>query len=169
MTNNPYELYHHGIPGMKWGIQKGPPYPLSANKISKEARAQRKAEQESKYSEDYKKAHSGKSYREMSNQELRETTNRLQLESNYIRLDKELQGEGQSWIKKNGTKFLKEHGLEIAGGALTLVGAGSVAAAIPGGKAKQGAALASAIVKTGKEYISQYNDKVIAEIAKRAI
>lgn len=26
---NSYELYHHGIPGQKWGVQNGPPYPLS--------------------------------------------------------------------------------------------------------------------------------------------
>lgn len=25
------ELYHHGIKGMKWGVQNGPPYPLSAS------------------------------------------------------------------------------------------------------------------------------------------
>lgn len=24
------ELYHHGIPGQKWGVQNGPPYPLNA-------------------------------------------------------------------------------------------------------------------------------------------
>jgi tRNA G26 N,N-dimethylase Trm1 len=24
------ELYHHGIAGQKWGVQNGPPYPLSA-------------------------------------------------------------------------------------------------------------------------------------------
>lgn len=24
------ELYHYGIPGQKWGVQNGPPYPLSA-------------------------------------------------------------------------------------------------------------------------------------------
>lgn len=24
------ELYHHGIPGQKWGVQNGPPYPLGA-------------------------------------------------------------------------------------------------------------------------------------------
>lgn len=26
--HDPYELSHHGIRGMKWGIQNGPPYPL---------------------------------------------------------------------------------------------------------------------------------------------
>lgn len=35
------ELYHHGIQGQKWGIQNGPPYPLSkeeSNRIKKEAK-----------------------------------------------------------------------------------------------------------------------------------
>jgi len=35
------ELYHHGILGQKWGIQNGPPYPLSkeeSNRIKKEAK-----------------------------------------------------------------------------------------------------------------------------------
>lgn len=26
------ELYHHGIPGQKWGVRNGPPYPIRSNK-----------------------------------------------------------------------------------------------------------------------------------------
>ena len=26
------ELYHHGIPGQKWGVKNGPPYPLASGK-----------------------------------------------------------------------------------------------------------------------------------------
>ena len=31
------ELYHHGIKGQKWGVQNGPPYPLSPEKQRKVA------------------------------------------------------------------------------------------------------------------------------------
>ena len=33
--NDGTSLYHHGIPGQKWGVQNGPPYPLDADKHSK--------------------------------------------------------------------------------------------------------------------------------------
>ena len=27
-------LYHYGIPGQKWGVQNGPPYPLGPKRLS---------------------------------------------------------------------------------------------------------------------------------------
>lgn len=38
-----YELYHHGIKGMKWGVKNGPPYPLvTGAKSKKELQADNK-------------------------------------------------------------------------------------------------------------------------------
>lgn len=42
----PNELYHHGIKGMSWGVQNGPPYPLDRathRQVVKQARAEKKA------------------------------------------------------------------------------------------------------------------------------
>lgn len=33
-VDNMNELYHHGVKGQKWGIRKGPPYPLDRNKTN---------------------------------------------------------------------------------------------------------------------------------------
>ena len=35
------EIYHHGIMGMKWGVQNGPPYPLDLRTRSKVASSQK--------------------------------------------------------------------------------------------------------------------------------
>lgn len=32
----PYELYHHGVKGMHWGIRNGPPYPLDSGSLAKQ-------------------------------------------------------------------------------------------------------------------------------------
>lgn len=65
------ELYHYGVLGMKWGKRKA-----------------RGGSKKDNYHEDYKKAHSGKSYKAMSNQELRDTNARLNMERNYKDLTK---------------------------------------------------------------------------------
>ena len=72
MNNN--ELYHYGVLGMKWGKRK--------------ARGSSKKSKKDNYHEDYKKAHSGKSYKSMSNQELGDTNKRLNMERQYKDLTK---------------------------------------------------------------------------------
>ena len=34
-------LYHHGIPGMKWGVRNGPPYPLGSEQKTKREKKKR--------------------------------------------------------------------------------------------------------------------------------
>ena len=74
--NHSDELMHYGVLGMKWGVRR------SERQL---ARARKKAES---MHEDYKKAHGNKSIKSMSNQELKEANNRLQMESQYKSLTK---------------------------------------------------------------------------------
>lgn len=73
------ELAHHGILGQKWGIRR---YQNEDGSLT-EAGKKRYSSNYDKYSEDYKKAHSKKSYKKMSDAELRATNNRLQMERQY--------------------------------------------------------------------------------------
>lgn len=59
------ELMHYGIKGMRWGVRR-----------------------KRTNHEDYQKAHSRKSIRDMSDKELRERNNRLQMEQQYAQLTK---------------------------------------------------------------------------------
>ena len=68
--NHTSELYHHGVKGMRWGIR----------------RARKPAASEAH--DDYKKAHDKKSVKEMSDAELRNRNNRLQMEQQYANLTK---------------------------------------------------------------------------------
>jgi hypothetical protein len=62
-----FELKHYGIKGMRWGVRK-------KRTITNH--------------EDYQKAHSKKSVQEMSDKELRERNNRLQMEQQYAQMTK---------------------------------------------------------------------------------
>ena len=70
-------LTHHGILGQKWGVRRTPAQ-LGRNKSSS---GKKTASDDSH--DDYKKAHSGKSVKTMSDAELRSKLNRLQMERQY--------------------------------------------------------------------------------------
>lgn len=85
------ELYHHGIKGMKWGVRRfqkrdGSLTPLGKKRVK---------------SEDHVRAQSLKKKKlsEMSNAELRELNNRMQLESQYKNLKRQNVSAGQKFIK----------------------------------------------------------------------
>lgn len=78
------ELMHYGVKGMKWGVRRKRPK-----------------------HEDYQKAHSRKHVSEMSDKELRDRNNRLQMEQQYAQLTKR---------KNHGAKIIKA----VIAGAATL-------------------------------------------------
>lgn len=75
-----YELYHWGVKGMKWGVRR------YQNKDGSLTPAGRKRYAEPH--EDYKRAHDKKSVKQMSDKELRDRNNRLQMERQYEQFTK---------------------------------------------------------------------------------
>lgn len=87
------ELQHYGILGMKWGVRK-------ARKDSGSAGTRKRNSRIEDVNEDYRRAHSKKSVKDMSDKELREMINRLQMEQNYQRLSQSNISKGMSYVKK---------------------------------------------------------------------
>lgn len=77
MSDN--DLYHWGIKGMKWGVRR---YQNKDGSLTPTGRKRRRDD----YHEDYTKAHNKKSVKQMSDQELRNRNNRLQMEKQYADL-----------------------------------------------------------------------------------
>ena len=75
------ELYHYGILVMKWGVRR------YQNKDGTLTNLGKKRKQEDIH-EDYTRAHSKKSIKSMSDAELRNRNNRLQMERQYQTLTK---------------------------------------------------------------------------------
>lgn len=79
-------LRHHGIRGQKWGVRRFQNKDGTLTSSGRKRYADNGAINESH--EDYKKAHSPKNAREMSDAELRSRLNRLQMETQYSQLMK---------------------------------------------------------------------------------
>lgn len=78
MTVYSDELYHWGIKGMKWGVRR---YQNKDGTLTSEGKKHYAQDHE-----DYTRAHTKKSVREMSDSELNARINRLQKEQQYERL-----------------------------------------------------------------------------------
>lgn len=74
MTND--ELKHYGIPGMKWGVRR--------NRVAVSTKKKKTQEIDPSYA----KAHSKKKVKYMSDAELREVNNRLNMEQTYRNMTK---------------------------------------------------------------------------------
>ena len=71
------ELCHSGVKGQKWGVRNYQNQDGTWTLLGKRRR------REENFSEDYKKAHDGKTYRELSTQELADRNKRFTMEKNY--------------------------------------------------------------------------------------
>lgn len=81
-----YELYHHGILGMKWGVRRT------------EAQLARARGKKNEASEDYNNAHTKKNVKSMSNKELKDRIARLQMEKQYSQLTAKEKSSGLKFV-----------------------------------------------------------------------
>lgn len=85
------ELAHYGVLGMKWGVRRSEAQLASSRKSSKN-------DSSDDAHDDYKKAHDSKSSKSMSNQELKDRINRLQLEQQYANLNQKKTSAGKKFV-----------------------------------------------------------------------
>lgn len=133
MDNN--ELYHYGILGMKWGVRRSP------SQLGHKVGIKRKKKASEPVHEDYKKAHSKKSVSSMSDAELRNRNNRLQMERQYAQLTEK-----------------KSKGKKIVSGLIAT--AGTIAAAEGAYKTYK---------KVGTQVLDKLGDYAVRDVMRRNI
>lgn len=89
------ELKHYGIKGMRWGVRRF----QNKDGTLTAAGKKRNASKEDAH-DDYKKAHSRKNVESMSDAELRNRLNRLQMEQQYSKLSGTDVNKGKAFVSK---------------------------------------------------------------------
>ena len=102
------ELYHYGIPGMKWGIRRYQPYsekPRGSGKGGKEVGDAKQSARQAARAEKKDRRNASRNRRSLSDKELNDRVNRLQKEQQLKDLtDKDLNGG-----KKKAEELLKKY------------------------------------------------------------
>lgn len=114
------ELYHHGILGMRWGIrryQNKDGTLTSAGKKKRRIKNQSTSKKEEKVDSTPKK----KSVNELSDTELRDRINRLQMEKNYLDLEKQVSSLKPTEVS-TGRKFVNHVWNKVVAPAATDAG-----------------------------------------------
>lgn len=106
----PNELQHHGILGQKWGVQNGPPYPLSSSqKSSSEKRKNKRSTPKTK--EEILKSGTVKEIieirDELTEQEIRNAINRISIDQQLDRLRQNEINAGFDKINRTMSKIEK--------------------------------------------------------------
>ena len=91
-------LKHYGVLGMKWGVRRYQNKDGTLTSAGKKRYRERSKTDESH--EDYKRAHTPKSIKSMSDAELRTRLNRLQMERQYSQLSESSVNKGKEYAQK---------------------------------------------------------------------
>lgn len=93
------ELYHHGIKGMKWGIRRTPEQLGHHEERREEIKNRIVRSSGSRASSTLREAR-GKDISKLSNQQLKDYNERLNLEQNFARLTEGKVKQGKDWVAK---------------------------------------------------------------------
>ena len=104
MNNN---LQHHGIKGQKWGVRR---FQNKDGSFTAAGRKRQRQNDDGPVHEDHSKSHDNKSVKSMSDKELRDRINRLNMERQYAQLTATEKSMGRKIV----TEVLLNVGKELA-------------------------------------------------------